>query len=345
MKKILYIIIVMALALNSCTKQFPVNREPVEDALSIQALMHSADTMHCVLVYISGELGLRKPDEGTVEVTCTVNGEDVPVVPDEAVNAYNWFWIDADFMPGDDVRLDVRCEGMHAYSEVTVPQRVEMELADTLVQITHDNGYTGKTIFTDLRIKDVPGEDNYYRIGPLRHRIHGYYHPRYGDYPDPMYFDDWREYEKAMNLGNDPILHDDYIITNEKDILSELNPTNYHKIFSDKLFADDVAQVRVSFHESFLRHYDYGNFPYESYSEASVSVEHIDRDTYYYYKARNSAEMTGFNSYGGLVMEPVVIPCNVVGGFGYVSISMDSSVSFRLRHYILDENDNPVEVE
>ncbi len=43
-------------------------------------------------------------------------------------------------------------------------------------------------------------------------------------------------------------------------------------------------------------------------------------------------------------MEPVVIPSNVVGGLGYVNVSMDSPVSIMLRHYRLDYDGNAVEI-
>ncbi len=320
--------------LNSCTKTIPIMREPVEDKLVILALMHTSDTLHDVVVKVSGEKGLTDPDESAV-VRCKVNGEYVPVTPSEW-SAYE-FIIDAAFSPGDEVMVDAEYDGMYAFAKVVVPEAVEAELADTLEQVEYGTDWVDKTISAKLRIKDIPGENTYFRIGDMRHQRHEFYPDRVQDV--------WRIQSRYFDLGDDPILHDDYIMTNEDDVLSVLNPTNYFRVFSDKLFADGTAEVRLSFMEGLFQHYDYHERPYESYSILNVVVEHVSSEAYYYYKALNSGKMTGFESYGGLIMEPVVIPTNVTGGLGYVNVSMDTNVPIVLYHHRIDGEGNVVEVE
>ncbi len=333
MKKILYMILLAGVVLSSCTRTITIMREPVEDRLVILALMHTSDTLHDVAVKVSGEKGLTDPDESAV-VRCTVNGEAVPVIP--GWSSYE-FTVDATFKPGDEVMVDAEYDGMYAFSKVVVPEAVEAELADTFHQVEYGTDWVTKTIFAKLRIKDISGDKTYFRIGDMRHQRHELY-------PDKVR-DVWHIQSRYFDLGNDPILHDDYIMTNEDDMLSVLNPTNYFRVFSDRLFEDSVAEVQLSFVEDLFQHYDYHERPYESYSILNVVIEHISSEAYYYYKALNSGKMTGFESYGGLIMEPVVIPTNVTGGLGYVNVSMDTNIPIILYHHMLDDEGNVVEVD
>ncbi len=340
MRKTIYIILIAIAALVSCTKDYPLNREPIEDVLTVQANLHSADSSHLVYVHVSGINGIEDVGESAA-VKCSVNGVGVSVGPHEIWGKTGVYEFEYDFEPGDKVRLDVEYEGMHAYSETVVPQRIEMELVDTVQRVEYydyGDGTTGKSmeLFLKVRIKDRPGEKTYFRLGDMRHLLRTYYWKKGDDghlLPDPVVQDSWKIYSdrNGWELGSNPVLHDDYMVTDEDDLLSAINPTNYYRVFSDKLFVDSEVIVEFSFHEDWLNHFVWYSSVSETYSILTVSMEHIDYETYNYWKALNS-EMMG--SYGGLIMEPVIIPNNIVGGIGYFSISMDTSFDLLLRHYV-----------
>ncbi len=330
-------------ALASCKKDYPLEREPIEDVLTVQANLHSADSSHLVYVHVSGENAIEGVGESAA-VKCSVNGVDVPVRPHEVFGSTGVYEFIYDFEPGDKARLDVEYEGMHAYSEAVVPQRVEVELVDTVQMVEYydyGDGTMGKSmeLFLKVRIKDIPGEKTYFRLGDMRHLLRTYYWKK-GDggqlLPDPVINDSWKIYSdnRGWQLGSNPVLHDDYMITDEDDLLSAINPTNYYRVFSDKLFVDSEVVVEFSFHEDWLNHFDWYSDVSETYSILKVSMEHVDYETYNYWKALNSERM---GSYGGLIMEPVIIPNNIVGGIGYFSISMDTSFEIVLRHYKNEE--------
>ncbi len=337
MRKTIYIVLMLAVALASCTKDYQLNREPIEDVLTVQANLHSADSVHLVYVRVSGDSGVERVGESAV-VRCTVNGADVPVGPHEIWGETGVYEFEYDFEPGDKARLDVEYEGMHAYSETVVPQRIEMELVDTVQRVEYYGADpVGKSteIFLKVRIKDRSGEKSYFRLGDMRHLLRTYYWKKGDDghlLPDPVIDDTWKIYSgnNGWQLGSNPVLHDDYMITDEDDLLSAINPTNYYRVFSDKLFVDSDVVIEFSFHEDWLNHFNRLEENLENKSIVTVSMEHIDYETYNYWKALNSERM---GSYGGLIMEPVIIPNNIVGGIGYFSISMDTSFDLLLRHY------------
>ncbi len=252
-----------------------------------------------------------------------------------------------DIRLGDKVRIDAEFKGLSAYSEVVVPEPVGLELIDTLKSSSQGIDRIEENIYANLRIKDIEGEDSYFRVGNMRHHLYQTYRlaPDQDGSQRPDEINEQWKVKSYVYIGRDPILHDDYLVNEDDDILSSLNPTNHFKIFSDKLFKDDAAKVQVNFDESTLDKYirivsppeDIENT--ESISTAYLVIEHIRPETYRFYKAMNAARTFSYESYGGIIMEPVVIPSNVIGGVGFVDVSMDTTVAVPIGHFIMDEDD------
>ncbi len=348
MKKILYIILV-ALVLGSCTEIIPLGRGPLEDCLDMLALMHSSDDEHVVYLRLSNDNGLTSADEDAV-ITCTINGgEKIEAEHKFMMGIPGKFGFEAKFRPGDEVLLEAEYRGLYACSKVVVPQPVGMELLDTTMIMKYiedgDNDETRVTYLIDFLLKDIPGENNCFRVGASRHHIRHIFHqwPDESGNPRPSETRDHWRVSGNIDIGRDPILHDDYMVSNGDDLISMINPTNYYMIFSDRLFTDEEAEIQVSF-EGYRLETFYGgylNLPEhlketEVISTQHLVIEHISEETYRYYKALNSARIFSYESYGGLLMEPVIIPSNVQGGTGFVSISMDSTVPVPIHHSMME---------
>ncbi len=331
---------------SSCTEYIRIDRDPLEDKLDILALMHSSDTEHFVYVKVSNDHGLTSAEEDAV-VTCTIN-DGAPIHAGWCKSGeMGKFSFEAGFMPGDRVRIDARYNGMHAWSEVVVPQPVDIELIDTAKRIEYEDNEKKTDVFVNIRIRDIKGEESHYRVGDMRHELRHIFHqwPEEDGTPRP---DEERVFVRTDNskteIGSDPVLNDDYMMdTGGNDYVAWMNPTNFYRIFTDKHFADDAAEVQVTFGEHDLETFYslYFGLPEhlketEVFSTAHIVIEHITPAAYRYYKALNVARTDQFHSYGGLIMEPVTIPCNVEGGIGFVNISMDSWVSVPVHHSMME---------
>ncbi len=349
MRKILFILS-LGLVFCSCTKEIFLDGDSIEAKLDLSAMMRSSDEEHFVYLMVSDKNGLTSAEEGAV-ITCTVNGKEVHTASDSGIGIPGKFKFRADFHPGDKVLLEASYRGLYAYSEVVVPQPVEIELVDTtkIVKYIEDgeNDETRVTYMLDILIKDIPGENSYFRVGDMRHHIRHIFHREEdegGNPLPPVIEDHLRVIASYPDIGRDPILHDDYMVSNGDDLLSTINPTNYFKVFSDRQFADDAAEVEMSFRADYLEKFN-GMLQFflpdnlketEVISVNHIVIEHITPEAYRYYKALNSSRMFMYESFGGLLMEPVVIPSNVVGGVGFVNISMDSTIPIPIHHSMME---------
>ncbi len=345
MKKILYIIMA-AVVMASCTRTLELDRKPVDDKLNILALMHSSDTAHFVYVKVSNDQGLLTAEEEQTSVICTINGTE-KIVAEPYSGLGGKFRFEAEFNPGDRVRIEAEYNGMKAWSEVVVPQPVDIELADTSRKVEIKQDEERITVLADLLIDDIVGENSYYRVGPLRHEILHIFHQWPEEDGTPRPDKAWMHVRASslnINIGNDPILNDDYMV--EGDEMVSFSPYNYFRIFSDKHFADSQAEVSVSYKENELERFYgyYFNLPEhlketEVVSTVNIVIEHLSPEAYRYYKALNVGKMNDYDSFGGLLMEPVVIPNNVEGGIGFVDISMDSLIPIPVHHSMMQEFD------
>ena len=131
---------------------------------------------------------------------------------------------------------------------------------------------------TQVEIIDPGGEENFYMIEVLDAQWFGV-----PEYPDSTFMDTVRRYVESL----DPIIHGDFLA-----------------IFSDNTFDGTTYRVLLQ------------SYPNGIESDNYVRVSSINRDYYYYLRAKMQYDASRDNPFA----EPVVIPSNIENGLGFFSI-------------------------
>ncbi len=346
MKRFIYIFTVAALAA-SCTNTIELDVRMPDKRLILNSFLRT--DVERQVIYLTERTDRRNEEarDGMenvygAEVTCHVNGELVAVAEELIRNSDRlgtksspadpytgpfgscYYWFDASFKPGDKVRIEARKGNRTAYAEIVVPEPAKLEvLKMASSEIYVDEYYTMPVLDFDLGIQDVAGVDSYFRLADAERDMDLLFHVKDedGNKADDVYreFLDWPE----IVVGNDPILNDGYMPGSDDGIFASLSPENTFRIFSDSQFKDGKGEVSLSV-ESSIDSYQIINLverveSVEVSPTLKIKIESLSFETYNYYKALNAGETFGYEI--SFLMEPVIFPCNVVGGLGFVGIS------------------------
>ena len=236
----------------------------------------------------------------------------------------------------------------HASAEVTVPQPIESLHVDTCLAYLRE--YSGKTLYRQYKItlQDRPNEKNYYRLDIWN---------------DRSYYCKWKEYLEDENGSlikvededgswhwasiprdttilaprqNEIINREDVILTdghpsNYDDEENELFPTinNKYNIFNDNTFRNSYATLKV-YTPLYQDYYPIEGHYYDHISRKqtiTVRLLSITEAEYRYLKALNCLDD---GDYDNTLMEPISLPCNVIGGLGFVGVCSESRVIIEL---------------
>ncbi len=338
MKKILYAILAMML-MGSCSNYIELDVKMPDKRLNLNALLSTGDQTHEIFLYERTDSRERPAKKGMepvkgAEVTCYVNGEVVAVAEEVYVeNEYDdWgslrdykYVFNATFRPGDKIRIEARRGDDCAYAEVVAPDAVDIELLEVLdSEFDYNEHVTHNALIYSIGIDDIKGEDTWFRVGNAPRYMDMTYHFHYKDGTQirPDGYDEHVD-NAHIYIEKDPVLNDGYM-PDDRELLSNLNPTNEYRIFSDSQFKDSKAEVKF-----YIDKYVYSYYFFQEEWEAATSVdatlqqeiciEAISFETYCYYRALNVAEVWGYEI--SFISEPVILPCNVTGGLGFVGIA------------------------
>ena len=167
MKRILLLTLPL---LAACTRTlFPDPTGP-EKMIALEARLSTADTLHTLYASYSLHDDVVPADDLTI--SCYINGEKKAETTDyKPYTTYaNAYRLRADIAPGDIVRIvAVSPDGAaEAEAEVTAPPAPLLER----VEIDGDLSGVGlgKTLLVRIRLKDTPGERNWFRMQLFRHQ-------------------------------------------------------------------------------------------------------------------------------------------------------------------------------
>ena len=352
--------LLFAAALTACINEMEIKNRNVGSYLVLNAMLDAEDRLHSVhLSYYDGS-DIDLP-EGA-EVTMCVNGVPQDAAGYDNGKVSNIYHFVADLAPGDIVRIDAAYNGEQVYAEVEVPQRASIVSADTLrsAKPSLEEIYFGsdRQVEFSLRLKDVPGEKNYYRLtmdSDFEMTAHFYEYPDKMIYsrPDSIYHETQR---LNFDIGSDKILLDDYLPESStydplEELFSSLNPHNTMRIFTDERFTDSVGDVRFTVDSlSFVPYYQgmefwrndppeyvsrcYSSYEADALPSAHIRLRSLSFDAYNYFRAMNSRQIFGFEM--SLFTEPTTVPSNVVGGLGFVSVasSAEAVIEFPSCHVL-----------
>ena len=334
MKKTIFLLILSFLAV-SCYVEVEI---PVGDEEPVGVMNAQLNTMEPVhVVYLSVSRKNRVQALAGADVRIFVNG--VPVATAEEVPAdYDGEWetayvFEADFHPGEEVRIEARQSGIDLSATVTVLSPVTISSVDTSsVKMTY-LGETDTYLQAKTTFRDLPGT-SYYRVyGRVVDDFS--YLDEEGD-PIPGY-SGTAETELWMETGFDPIISEGAGKTGGADLMTLLSDGNSYSCFSDRPFSGEDCTIRPLIHSySFqLGDYQYGIYlpdgmqdenywevlsvlSREIHRRATVQLRTLDLAQYHYLKALENLDTFGTEM--NFLVEPTTLPSNVEGGLGFVGM-------------------------
>ena len=145
----------------------------------------------------------------------------------------------------------------------------------------------------------------------------------------------WLDYETFHDL----ILEDGYS-SGMGELFEDMVPVNSTHCFSDKLFKDSEATVRF-----YIPSYYFKNYYYFFYDADRIeinrflrlSMKSFDRSFYNYLRALNNMDTYGYDV--SPIIEPTMLPNNVNGGMGIVSIAAESTVEMIFGPFVYYKED------
>ena len=344
MKKTI-IILALAAVLVSCENTLKYVYDPTDAQVTILSALSTSDTEHEII------LSWTYPDKVDAlpgaDVTLRVNGvahkasevpADVPEDPDFYYyrNRFTIYRVNADLKPGDDVVFEADKSGKKARAGITVPSAPLLISVDTatVVRTIHYSSifetdeFEQEYLDVTVKMKDIAGEDNWYTLNCyLEVESDFIYEGEDGaEYSVKQLAREFISYETF----GDGILEDDYAVQ-KGTLLEELLPTNAMHGFSDRQFKDSDATLRFSIPSHELGRYWYVDNGYkriESVYHLRVCLSTIDHDYYNYLRGLNNMHAYGYDV--SPIIEPTMLPCNVSGGYGMVSVGSSAEKVFDL---------------
>ena len=365
MRKLVFVSLIAVLGiLAACENTIRYEYDRNDGQITLLSQMYTSETEHTII------LSMSYPDRVEAlkgaSVVCFVNdvrhvAEEVPPqvveqyeydpVSGEAViverlqeSNHTEYVFSAVLQPGDEVRVEASKGAQKAWAEVTVPQRATLVKADTAMvertihYVDIDGDYSYESAFMDIAvtIRDVPGEENYYSL-TASNFMEGEF--RYLDDEGTVTKTEWYSAEDkgiSYETFHDLVLEDGYSAGSSGSLLEDLLATNEMHCFSDKEFKDGEVVLHPSFDAYRFRPEENGWY-YWMVPEAQEGDLHIvftlhlrsfNREFYNYLRAINNMQTYGYDV--SPIIEPTMLPNNVVGGFGMVSVAAESTWSFDL---------------
>lgn len=303
----------------ACTNYLTLDNSPEEPVLVVNADLVSGEGEHEVWLSVA-DGGRLVPPGDDAAVRCYVNGE-LAAWSNEAERAENFrkFTIEAEFAPGDVVRIEAGSGELEAWAENVFPAACEVEVDSSSVRNTGTAGRDAGRLYSfRMTVHDLPGQASWYRallpecwvqpagtdgvtIPPLLVReLAGDY---YSD-TDPIF-------EGTMSS-----------VIPDPDIagLLGLSTINHCRVFTDRIFEDGTYSFDFTVDQSRLpRIYD------RTDSRMVFAMATLNEDDYRYFCYVNAAMTTS------LLSQPLTTVCNVRGGLGYVSSMTATKVSIQMK--------------
>lgn len=201
--------------------------------------------------------------------------------------------------PGERLRLEAEYAGEKVWSEVTVPQPVQiLQVDSSRVQVAGFAGMVREFLQFRVRFKDPEGRQ-YYRF-EMR------------DIRDPL-----QPEMIPLDASSDPVLSG----VSGSVMDSFFTARNAYLVFSDEAFD---GQERT-----FLLNLPIGETNWDGY-DVRIYLQSIGFEEYHYLQSLNNMETFGYEEV--IMIEPTTLPSNVHGGLGFVGMLTESGSK---EHFVL----------
>lgn len=315
-------LLIVTLAIVSCENELSFSTKDNPPKLVMNALINADSVTNVVYLNLTGKEQVTHILNATL--TVHVNGKlteslrPLPIPPNAVPQCS--FTMKGKFTPEDVVRLDAFTDDgqYHAWAEVTIPRRPDnIEEIDTLTVPLTQSGYTRNHLRHKITIKDLTGEDNYYRLvmdtRVIQTKLNGN--------KEIIATQTWHNYNFVSR--EDVVLTDGQPTTGSDEENSMFDTTkNTYGVFNDSRFKNSIYTMTVYVPSELFRGIDpLGPFLSEQ-ADITVRLLSITETEYYYLRALNLASS---DAYDEMLSEPIKYPSNVHGGTGIVGASTETS--------------------
>ena len=360
-KHLIITILIAALGCVACENTIRYEYDPSDGKITILGQLSTTNSKHTLF------LSMSYPDRidslPGAKVECFVNGarsvaKAIPAgYTEELVNwqtgetmlvpnrfPYTQYEFEANFKPGDKVRIEASKGNLNAWTELVVPKPGTIMSVDTATvvksfvyqDINGTDTYEQEYLEFTLRLRDVQGEDNYYSMNGNLTTVTILSSDGEGETRVDTEGPYWLDYETFHDL----ILEDGYS-SGMGELFEDMVPVNSTHCFSDKLFKDSEATVRF-----YIPSYYFKNYYYFFYDADRIeinrffrlSMKSFDRSFYNYLRALNNMDTYGYDV--SPIIEPTMLPNNVNGGMGIVSIAAESTVEMIFEPFVYYKEDS-----
>ena len=308
-----------------------------ERQIALQARLMTTDTIHTVHAAYSMHDALVQAKDLTI--ACYVNGECVAVTSEsevEEVGNYDerdapWraYSFRADIHPGDSVRIEAIGPAERATASVKAPDAPPVPE----VSVERIPSMSGNRALDDYRfrihVKDQPGKRNWYRLATYQRQV----------------VDEYRTAEYGYRFGWQGeegwycLIDRTEVIQMDNTMDSMLNPeartvdkwdkdylANEYNFFSDELFEDGAVDLTLEAPVyPFFKVTNTASYPmctYHGVFSALFDLQNLSREDYLNSRMQEMEHLslTGVGIVDGLFSEDLVLPENVKGGIGLVTV-------------------------
>ncbi|HAC41064.1 MAG TPA: hypothetical protein DCF48_05820 [Rikenellaceae bacterium] len=330
--------------------QTPVFIEPVgpEKELVLQARLLTSDEQHTVYASYSFHDNCEPAED--ITVSCYVNGQLVAVTSEDTrLGQYREaaYQFKATIQPGDSVRIEAIGPDNRAVARTKAPEALPAIPDVTAEELTiyNDKGNVVTRFRFHIPVHDIPQERNWYRINTTCHTIVRMYVSEEVHEKEPWYPTGWSTLEEntlAIRHSNtkDPVLNPDG--RESKDSYVDDYLSNPHHFFTDELFEDGSNEFILE-----ASPYDYtqgarfsmsSGIQYQYTITAYFDIQSLSREDFMHSRM---LEMDHFNLSGvsivdDLFSEDMVLPGNVEGGMGLVTVRSVTRAPYEFGTYDCD---------
>ena len=308
----------------ACENEIPFHPGTKAPQLLMNAVLTAGKAENEVRLKIIENDESRHVSNGSV--TVYVNGEKTETA-DAFIQSASWHdtikicLLKTPFLPGDRVRLDATAEDdrFHVSSEVRIPMPVTEALrVDTFLTQLKVGYYMQKCMRYKITIQDRPDENNYYQLMILNNEYWG--DPDAGwEYPPSVM------YQEIINQ-EDIVLTDGHLTTADDEEYGNIDMAirNKNNVFTDNRFKNTSYTLKV-----YTQYFDYYNYGEENHMvvEADIRLISLTEAYYRYLRVMNCLDSDNYNP---TFMEPLLLPCNVKGGLGFVGAVSEKQISVRI---------------
>lgn len=338
--KHLYPITLILLLFCACTHQLDYKNDQESWILILNARLRTDETKHAVWVHL-GTLNAVYPTT-EAQLACYVNG--VPtgdVIPRDTTNDDSPFYFEAVIHPGDEVRLEATFANLHASATATAPQPAVLVAVDTMSvnEYPYDRyyGMTGTALRCQLLLQDNRDEANWYRLCLDYDAEQTDCFPEYHEADRTFHI---HQIPKFM-FDKDTVLNDGYPTFEESRSRQSIYSSStyiYNQFcsFRDIDFANVQALTTLYVPSYQLRAYDHSEElthdgqiirPIRTIRRPRLKIRFLtlSQEEYTYLEALNRGQAQGYDWF--FLTEPLLIPSNVQGGLGLVTVASASDIT------------------